>query len=142
MESSSHFGETYEVQNENIMAGLLEFKNGVFGTVMFNGNCIFPEKPFLSIQGTEGILYLPDSNFFGGKVILQKQFTPDEEELKPVNSYFENERGIGVSEMMLAFEKGDMSFGPKGMAVNALEVLEGITKSSQSRQFIKMISSF
>ena len=142
LENSKHLGETYEVQNENIMTGLLEFKNGVFGTVMFNGNCIFPEKPYLAIQGTKGILYLPDSNQFGGKVILQKHMPGGEEELQPVNDYMENERGIGVSEMMRAFEQGDMSFGPKGLAVNALEILEGITKSSQSRQFVKLNSTF
>ena len=142
MEGSAHFGETYEVQNENIMTGLLEFKNGAFGTVMFNGNCIFPEKPFLSIQGTKGILYLPDSNQFGGTVTLQKHMPFGEEELKPVNSYMENERGIGVSEMMRAFDQGYKNFGPRGMAVNALEILEGITQSSQSRQFVKMNSTF
>ena len=142
MEGSKHFGETYEVQNENIMTGLLEFKSGVFGTVMFNGNCIFPEKPYLTIQGTKGILYLPDSNQFGGKVILQHHMPFGEEELTLVNDYVENERGIGVSEMMRAFEQGDLNFGPKGLAVNALETLEGIAKSSKCKQFIKLNSTF
>lgn len=130
------------MRNENIMAGLLKFKNGAFGTVMFNGNCIFPEKPFLEIQGTEGILYLPDSNAVGGKVILQRQFAQEEEEVKLVNSYNNNERGIGVSQMRQSFENGDMHFGSKGIALNALEVLEGITRSSRLKQFVKMNSLF
>ena len=142
MINSEHFGETYEVQNENIMSGLLEFKNGAFGTVLFNGNCIFPEKPYFAIQGTKGILYLPDSNQFGGRVILQPHMPQSEVELKPVNSYDQNERGIGVSEMMYAFEQGNKNFGPKGLSVHALEILEGIVKSSESKRFIKLDSSF
>ena len=68
-----NFGEEYEVKNEGILAGTLLFENGVIGSIHFNGETIFPEKPGLVIYGTEGVLYMPDPNLFGGKVKLLRK---------------------------------------------------------------------
>lgn len=140
---SPHFGQQYEVKGENIMVGHMEFKNGVFGTIMFNGNCIFPEKPYIAIQGTSGILYLPDPNQFGGKVFIQKSaWGSSEEELELINPYIENSRGLGVSKLMLAFEKGEVADESMMKAAHAIEVLEGFVESGRTKKFITINSSF
>lgn len=139
---SDDYGQQYEIKNENIMVGNMELKNGVLGTVMFNGICIFPEKPYIAIQGTEGILYLPDPNAFGGKVLLQRQFTDMEEELELVNPYVENCRGLGVSELLKGFENNENIIVSIEMAAHAIEILEGIVESSSTKRFIAINSTF
>lgn len=143
LKESPHFGEQYEVKGENMMVGHMEFKNGVFGTVMFNGNCIYLERPYLAIQGTEGIIYLPDPNQFGGKVILQRQLWGSTgEELELINPYSENSRGLGVSELMHAFENGEATDESMMKAAHAIEVLEGFVESGITKKFIAISSTF
>ncbi len=140
---SPYFGEQYEVKGENIMVGQMEFKNGAFGTVLFNGNSIYMEKPYISIQGTDGILFLPDPNQFGGKVILQRQvWGGTEEELEMINSYTDNSRGLGVSELMLSFDKGGATDESMMKAAHAIEVLEGFVESGKTQKFITINSTF
>jgi predicted dehydrogenase len=143
LRDSPNFGEQYEVKGENIMVGHMEFQNGVLGTVMFNGNCIFPEKPYIAVQGTNGILYLPDPNQFGGKVFLQKQiWGGSEDELELINSYTENSRGLGVSVLLRSFENGEATNESMMKAAHAIEVLEGFVESGKTKTFIAINSSF
>lgn len=55
------------------MVASMKYKNGVYGTMNFNANSIWPQVPVLTIYGTEGILQLADPDRFGGKVLLQKK---------------------------------------------------------------------
>jgi predicted dehydrogenase len=40
-------GQPYTVENENVMVAAIKMKSGVLGTVTFNGDSVFPEKPYL-----------------------------------------------------------------------------------------------
>lgn len=137
---SPGFGKPYRVMGENIMCGILEFRSGVLGTVLFNGNCIFPEIPYVAMQGTKGVLYLPDPNTFGGKVVLR---TPEHERELPLSGrYADNSRGLGVSQMMRSFEAGEKTDRSMAMAIHSIEILEGIVKSSRTKEHVILTSSF
>lgn len=148
MEQNPKKGQTFEVQNENLMSASLRFANGALGTILFNGDCIFPEAPYLAIQGTEGILYLPDPNHFGGDVrYLPQAIDPlnmaDKPEVLPTEFGFSlNSRGLGVAEMADAILAGRPNRTDKWLACHALEVLEGIVTSSEKKQFSQIISRF
>ncbi|WP_338539741.1 Gfo/Idh/MocA family protein [Paenibacillus tundrae] len=130
--SSPHFGETLETQNENIMIASMRYKNGVYGTVNFNANTIWPQVPVLTIYGTEGILYLPDPDRFGGKVLLQKKGMSEPIEIPHMYGYSENSRGLGVAEMAWAIRQGRPHRASMDMACHAVEILNGIVQSSET----------
>jgi predicted dehydrogenase len=136
------FGEPYTLQAENLVVGSFRFSGGIMGALHFNSNSIGNEKPQIVIYGTEGILYLPDPNRFGGEisVILKGQENPVI--LPPTHGFSGNHRGIGPAELAWSLRKGRKPRTSKEMAVHGLEFLLGLYKSCETRQFYQMTTGF
>lgn len=136
------FLETYTVENENLVSGILEFQSGIICNIHFNSNSIGNEKPSIIVYGTQGILYMPDPNKFSGdvKVLIKGQ---REEVVIPSNfGYCGDSRGIGVSEMAWSMLQKRPNRASKEMAYHAMEILKGIEISSNSKTFYEMKSTF
>lgn len=136
------FGEKFRLQAENLVVGSFQFESGVFGSLMFNSCSIGNEKPQIVMYGTEGIMYMPDPNRFGGevKVILKGQTEPVT--LQPTHAFSENNRGIGPAELAWALRHGRKPRTSKEMAFHGLELLLGLYKSCETKQFYQMTSTF
>jgi len=136
------YGEKFTLQAENLVAGSFRFASGAFGSIMFNSSSIGNEKPQIILYGTEGILYLPDPNGFGGevKVILKGQSEPVT--LPPTHGFSENSRGIGPADLAWSLRKGRKPRTSKEMAFHGLELLLGLYQSSETGSFYKMTSAF
>lgn len=144
-------GQKYTVENETIMVASIKMKNGILGSVTFNGDCVFPDKPYICIQGTKGLLYLPDPNMFGGDVIFTKGYSdlrqirgggdPDVI-LLPYNKFSNDSRGIGVAEMAFAIEKDRPHRASGELACHILELLDGVVSSCESKRYAKLESTF
>lgn len=139
-----HFGETYPIECENLMAGILQFAGGTVGTLLFDSNSIMilPEKPHVVVCGTLGIMHMADPNNFGGdvKVILKGTREPM---TMPASFAFSDEcRGLGVAEMAWSMRMGRQNRANKEMAYHALEVLHGIDTSSATKSNTVMQSTF
>jgi predicted dehydrogenase len=139
-----NFGEPYQLQCENIMAGTLQFHNGTVGNVLFDSNSIFilPEKPHLVLFGTLGIVYMADPNQFGGRVQVILKGNNEPFEMQQSHAFSEEYRGLGVAEMAWSMRTGRKNRANKEMAYHALEVLHGIVKSSDTKTFQTMQSTF
>jgi predicted dehydrogenase len=140
--NKDNFGEKFKLEAENLVVGSFEFASGVFGTLMFNSCSIGNEKPQIIMYGTEGILYMPDPNTFGGevKVILKGQTEPVA--LPPTHAFSTNSRGIGPAELAWALRKNRKPRTSKEMAFHGLELLLGLYKSCETKKFYEMTSSF
>ncbi|MDR0475649.1 MAG: Gfo/Idh/MocA family oxidoreductase [Treponema sp.] len=140
--NKANFGEKFRLQAENLVAGSFEMSNGVFGNIMFNSSSIQNEKPQIIMYGTEGILYLPDPNGFGGEVkaILKGQYEPVS--MHPTHAFSGNSRGIGPAELAWALRRGRKPRTSKEMAFHGLELLLGLYKSCETGNFYRMTSSF
>lgn len=137
-----NFGEEYHVESENIMAGSLQFKSGVTGSVHFNSESIMNEKHQLVIYGTEGILYMGNPDQFGDEVKLLRKGQMDPVVIPANHGYSDNCRGIGAAEMAWAMKQGRPNRANKDMALNALETLHGIAISSETKQYYTLQSTF
>jgi predicted dehydrogenase len=144
-------GQPYEIRNENIMAAAIRLSSGVLGTVVFNGDSVFPERPYLCIQGTGGVVYLPNPNEFGGDVTLVGGLSHPREimagrvpsEILPVrHRYSENSRGVGAAEMVEAIRAGRPARASKELACHIIELLDGIVASSETKRYQQLTSTF
>jgi hypothetical protein len=103
-----NFGEPFQIECENLMAGILQFESGTIGNVLFDANSIFtvPERPVLTQHGTLGILYMADPDHFGGevKVILKGNNEPFV--MQQSHAFTEEYRGLGVAEMAWSMRMG------------------------------------
>jgi predicted dehydrogenase len=146
-----HEGEQYEIRNENLVAAAIRLKSGLLGTVVFNGDSVFPERPYLCLQGTEGLLYLPNPNEFGGEVTLTPGFVSAREiaqggvpvEAVPMHhGYAEDSRGLGAAEMVDAIGLNRPHRASAELACHILELFDGIVASSTTKQYHQPASSF
>jgi predicted dehydrogenase len=142
MVENDNFGEEYALQAENLVVGSFRFRSGVMGTMHFNSNSIQNEKPQIVVYGSEGLLYMPDPNCFGGevKILLKGQNEPFT--LPATHAFAENHRGIGPAELAWSLRKGRKPRASKEMAFHGLELLLGLYKSCETKQFYLMTSSF
>jgi predicted dehydrogenase len=138
--------ELIEIKNENQLVAAIRFAGGALGTLNFNGNCILPEEPELIIQGKKGILHLPDSNGFGGKVTLLKsgqwRDPPVYEDVEYDSDYVTDSRGMGPAELAYAVRKGEPNRASKEMAFHMMEVFDGIERSDTEKRSIRIDSRF
>lgn len=137
-----NFGEKYRFVPETVMTGCLEFANGVLGTVHFNSECIFPEKPSLTIYGSDGVLTMSDPNCFGGSVTIRAKGSMEETPLPNYFGFNENSRGVGAAEMAWAIRQNRSHRCSKEMAYHALELLHGIVESDREGCRCTLKSSF
>ena len=88
-------GEPIQVEQENIMTAIVEYANGVLGTIHFNSESIIEENSHLEIYGTDGIIEMNDPNQFGGDVYLTKQRS-NKIVFPPTHGYRQDTRGALV----------------------------------------------
>lgn len=140
--SGELLGERYRMESENLMAGTMEFESGCIGTLHFNACSIQNEKPQVVLYGTQGILYLPDPNQFGGEVkaLLKGQTEPV---LIPhTHGYDGNSRGLGAAEMAWSIRRNRPCRADMHMACHGLEVLTGIMEAGKRKEYYRLQSAF
>jgi predicted dehydrogenase len=133
--SLENFGESFRVECENFMMGILQFECGTIGNVLFDSNSIFilPEKPSLVLFGTMGVMYMADPNRFGGDVRVILKGNNEPFIMQQSHAFSDECRGLGVAEMAWAMRMGRKNRANKEMAYHALNVLHSIVKSSETK---------
>jgi predicted dehydrogenase len=139
-----HFGESFQIECENLMAATIQFECGTIGNMLFDSNSIFilPEKPSVVLFGTLGVMYMADPNSFGGDVRVILKGNNEPFTMQQSHAFSSECRGLGVAEMAWSMRMGRKNRANKELAYHALEVLHGIVKSSATRSNQVMKSTF
>jgi predicted dehydrogenase len=138
--SQPRHGEKITVNTPTHVTGLMEFEQGVQGTIITSFDVWAANLPFLEIYGSLGSLSLPDPNTFGGPV---KLFTKAEKVWKDVpvtRAFTENSRGLGVADMAEAIRNDRPHRANGELARHVLEVMHGFLTSSQEGHHIEIQS--
>jgi predicted dehydrogenase len=133
-------GTVMEVEVPTHIAGNMQFKNGAIGSVIMSFDVWGHNLPHLEIHGTEGSLFIPDPNGFGGTVKL-KTGRGDLEEIPLTHGYTENARGIGMADMALAIQTGREHRCNEKLAYHVLDLMHAFHDSSEQQKFIEMKST-
>jgi predicted dehydrogenase len=138
------FGDSFPIECENLMAGILQFESGTVGNVLFEANSIFtaPERPSVVLYGTLGILYMADPNQFGGEVKVLLKGNNEPFVMQQSHAFSTESRGLGVAEMAWSMRMGRRNRANKEMAYHALEILHGLVRSSEAGANQMMQSTF
>jgi predicted dehydrogenase len=139
-----HFGESYPIACEDLMAGTIQFDCGTIGNLLFDSNSVFilPEKPSVILFGTLGVMYMADPNSFGGDVRVILKGNNEPFIMQQSHAFRDECRGLGVAEMAWSMQMGRQNRVNKEMAYHALEVLYGIVASSTTKSNQVMKSTF
>lgn len=151
---NGNYGREWQIPGNNSVAASVLFKNGMIGSIHFEGNGMNEEHPYLVIYGTEGMLLLGNPDHYDGSVTLIRNgegqceipFTHGFKgtDLLGEPSAFDwgGHRGIGPAEMAWSIRKGRQHRATGEMGLHTLEVLTGIDQTSASGQVYQMTTSF
>ena len=135
------FGQEYEIEVPNVYTATLKYDSGVLGTLHMNSDSIYTETRFLTVYGTDGILYMDDPNKFGGEVTVKK-VKADPFVFPLTHGFKEESRGIGAAEMAWAIRAGRPHRASMEMAYNIFETAHMIEKAAEEGKVMKLESTF
>lgn len=140
--SGKCFAESYKMETETLLAATMRFACGAVGSLHLNAASIRYERPQMAIYGTQGILFMPDPNGFGGEVRIVAKGQETSYVLPHTHAYDGNERGLGVAEMAWAMRRGRIPRANKEMAFHGQEVLMGAIESGRTGGVYSLNSTF
>ena len=164
-------GKMVDVEVLTNYSGIVDFASGVIGNVNMSFDVWKSRQPGIEIYGTEGAIFVPDPNMFGGPVkvfrsagLVEKtktqcstpfekimalqsfatdEFLTDEPLLFPAeNTDRSNMRGLGVSDMAQAVIDGRANRANGELARHVIEALLAFETSEREKSIYQMKSTF
>ncbi|MBN9135546.1 Gfo/Idh/MocA family oxidoreductase [Phyllobacterium sp.] len=145
-------GETIAVTTPTTIQALLEFASGASITLSASWDVWAHHHPNMELYGTDGSLFLPDPNFFGGDVKLAKPG----KKAKSLKSWahpfgipnqkhsvgmMANYRTAGLADMAAAILEGRDIRCSIDRALHGVDVMVSILRSGEERKFIDIKTS-
>ena len=138
--SKEHFGETIDVHVPTYFTGMMEFESGIIGTLFTTFDVYYPGQSRLEIYGSEGTLFVPDPNTFGGPIKLLRPEQGEVMEIPLTFPYRENSRALGLADMAKAIQTGRQHRANGELTFHVLEVMEAFAASGASHQPVEIHS--
>ena len=138
--TGARFGSVFPVETETHINSVLEFDNGVLGSLVTSFDVTATEIPNLEIHGTEGTIIAAQANSWGGPVWVRttagEAFTEVLGSAKDSDGFM----GMGLVEMAQAIIQGRRCAANATKAYHVLEVLIRISESVHSGGVFTAIS--
>ncbi|MBB3071997.1 putative dehydrogenase [Paenibacillus baekrokdamisoli] len=135
---SPRFGDTVPVEAPMNVAATLDFHNGAVVSLQASKES-FGYSPRLEVYGTEGILYVPDPNFFGGSIAI-KQSNGETKEFPYSHPIATDSRGLGIADMAYALQSGRPNRASGQLARHVLDVSLSIFEASETERHVTIQS--
>ena len=139
-------GERIPVETPTNIHALIEFANGATITLSTSWDVWAHRHAAMELYGTEGSLFLPDPNFFGGSVEIAER----DGEIGAVSPWDHpfgitnqddaraNYRTAGLAEMAQAIKAGRAHRCNLDLAIHAVDVMTSILKSGETGAFVDL----
>ena len=152
--SEPRAGEIIPVGTATSAAALLEFVSGAQITLSMSWDVWSHEHNCMELYGTNSTLYVPDPNFFGGELRLNRgqedEVVAVDHPLAEINQFPEegsdedpraNYRGIGLADMIAAIGEGRAHRCDNRFALHVIDVMTSILKSGEEKRIVDITSS-
>ncbi|RIX50219.1 gfo/Idh/MocA family oxidoreductase [Paenibacillus nanensis] len=136
---SARYGDTVPVEAPTNVTATLDFHSGAVASLQACKEA-FGYEPRMEIYGTEGILYVPDANFFGGTIRL-KSASGELKEVPYSHGFATESRGIGVADMAYAIQSGRQNRASGRLARHILDISLGIFEASEQERHVTLQST-
>ena len=147
--SQSRAGEVITVETPTNVHALLEFHNGATVTLSTSWDVFAHRHPNMELYGTEGALFVPDPNFFGGAVMAtHKAGKPEplpawdhplgKDNQEHAQGHFANYRSVGLADLAAAVEGNRDARCSLERTLHAVDVMTAALKSGAEGKFVEM----
>ncbi|MCX6017267.1 MAG: Gfo/Idh/MocA family oxidoreductase [Chloroflexi bacterium] len=137
--SGAKKGNKITVQIPTHVTGVIDFEGGAVGTLVASFDAGAGDLG-ITIYGTEGTMFVPDPNTFGGPVKVKRKSFKDFAEANLTHSYADQSRGLGVADMAYALQSGRAHRASGALAYHVLDVMHAIHDASRDGRHITMTS--
>jgi predicted dehydrogenase len=139
--SQPNYGAKIEVYTPTHVTGIMDFANGVIGTITTSFEVWASEIPAIEIYGTEGTLSIPNPSYFVGPIRLKRADTQEWETVALISNRHVDGRGIGIVDMAHALRSGRPHRASGQLAYHVLDMMHAFHESAQSGRYIDLTSS-
>jgi predicted dehydrogenase len=152
--SGDRQGQTVPVKTPTDIHALLKFRNGATITLSTSWDVWKHRHANMELYGTEGTLFVPDPNFFGGKVEIaapggeivpldrsDHPFGVDNQENRNTGLKQANYRTAGLADMAQAIIEGRPHRCSLEMALHAVDAMTSILKSGETGEFVSLTTT-
>lgn len=145
-------GETIPVKTPTTIQAILEFVSGATVTLTASWDVWSHRHANMELYGTDGSLYVPDPNFFGGVV----EASGRDKEIKPLEAWDHpfgisnqespqgpraNYRTAGLADMAMAIIEGRDARCSLDRTLHGVDVMTSILKSGEEGRFIDLTTT-
>ena len=134
------YGKKVQVETPTHIAGVMDFASGAVGTIITSFDIWGHSLPRIEVYGTEGTLFVPDPNTFGGPVLVQRG-GEDRREMPLTHGYAEDTRGLGVADMAVALRTGRPHRASGELAYHVLDLMQAFHDASATGSHIDVQST-
>lgn len=135
-------GTPIHVNVNTYIAGTVKYESGAIGTLFTTFDAYYPGQARFEIYGSEGTLFVPDPNTFGGPVRL---FRPEDGEVKEIPlmyDYAANSRALGLDDMAVALRTGRPARADYQQTFHVLDAITGFERSAESGCWVPMSTKY
>lgn len=131
-------GKVVTVETPTHICGVLEFANGVTGTLNQSFDVWMHSNPMLEVYGTDGSIAVPDPNGFGGTPRLCSRSMGWVWSDVPLTHMDKLGRGTGVADMALAMRTGRPARAGGDLCLHVLDIMQSFLDAPAKRRVIDL----
>ena len=137
-------GTVVDVDVNTYIAGTVQYESGAIGTIFTTFDVHWPgqKNRFIEIYGSEGTLFVPDPNCFGGPIELYRPEQGKVMEFPIMYGYEENSRALGLADMAKALRTGREARCAVQQTYHVLEIIEGFEASAKEGKWVDIQSKY
>ncbi|MET3925612.1 Gfo/Idh/MocA family oxidoreductase [Devosia sp. 2618] len=146
-------GTFVKVATPTTIHGVLEFASGAIVTIGASWDVAAHGHHNIELYGTDGSIFLPDPNFFGGDLVTadiageRTNVTPWDHPFGVANQELDqpipraNYRAAGLADMMASIEGGYRARCGLDVALHVVDVMTSLLKAGESGQVITLTTT-
>lgn len=134
-------GNIIDVEVPTHIAGIMNFKSGVIGTIITSFDVWGHHMPNIEIYGTEGSILVPDPNTFSGTIKVMRNTDREWKDMPLTHGYKENSRGIGVLDMAYSLVNNRKNRASGELAYHVLDTMQGFHDAAKLKKTYMLESS-
>jgi len=150
---SAMLGKKIRVNTPTTIHGVLEFHSGAIITIGASWDTFSHGHHNIELYGTEGSIFVPDPNIFGGKIEITDQagtrstVTPWDHPFGRPNQGLDtanpqaNYRTAGLADMMQAVDKGRAARCGLDVALHVVDVMTSLLKAGETGKVITLTTT-
>jgi predicted dehydrogenase len=145
-------GTVVKVGTPTTIHGVMEFHSGAIVTIGASWDVASHGHHNIELYGTEGTIYVPDPNFFGGDIVVadengsKETVTAWDHPFNVINNLpgqqgRANYRTAGLADMMQAIEQGRPARCGLDVALHAVDVMTSLLKAGENGEVVTLTTT-